>query len=67
MLRRLETDPLPEVVFVTAYEEHAVDAFEVRAIDYVLKPFTDRRFREAPRERMFERSRVCSIVNVSVS
>lgn len=47
VLRELELDPLPEVVFVTAHGEHAVDAFEVRAIDYVLKPFTDRRFREA--------------------
>ncbi|MGA0560157.1 LytR/AlgR family response regulator transcription factor [Larkinella sp. VNQ87] len=31
----------PVVVFVTAYEEHALKAFQVRAIDYLLKPFTD--------------------------
>lgn len=47
VLRRLGTDDLPAVIFVTAYEEHAVEAFEVRALDYVLKPFTDVRFAEA--------------------
>lgn len=47
VLRRLDPDRLPVVVFVTAYEEHAVEAFEVRALDYVLKPFTDERFAEA--------------------
>jgi len=31
------------VVFVTAYEEHAVEAFERDAVDYVLKPFTEER------------------------
>ena len=38
---------LPEqsiVVFVTAYNEHAVKAFELNAIDYLLKPFDDQRF-----------------------
>lgn len=47
VLRRLQGSELPEVVFVTAYGEHALEAFEVRAIDYVLKPFTDERFRDA--------------------
>jgi two-component system LytT family response regulator len=47
VLKGLEQTPPPVVVFVTAYEEHAVDAFEVRALDYVLKPFTDERFRQA--------------------
>lgn len=40
-------DPSPAVVFVTAYEEFAVRAFEVHALDYVLKPFGDRRLRKA--------------------
>jgi two-component system LytT family response regulator len=40
-------DDLPVFVFVTAHAVHAVRAFEVRAIDYVLKPFSDRRFAEA--------------------
>lgn len=40
-------DELPVFVFVTAHAVHAVRAFEVRALDYVLKPFSDRRFAEA--------------------
>jgi two-component system LytT family response regulator len=35
------------VVFVTAYEEHAVRAFEVEAVDDLLKPFDDQRFQQA--------------------
>jgi two-component system LytT family response regulator len=38
---------MPLIVFVTAYDAHAVRAFEVNAVDYVLKPFDDRRFAEA--------------------
>jgi two-component system LytT family response regulator len=37
-------DAMPRVVFVTAYDEHALRAFEVRALDYLLKPFTPERF-----------------------
>lgn len=36
--------PLPWIVFVTAFEVHALDAFEWAAIDYLLKPFEDSRF-----------------------
>ncbi|MFZ5851797.1 MAG: LytR/AlgR family response regulator transcription factor [Actinomycetota bacterium] len=42
------TDP-PEVVFVTAYDDHAVDAFELRAVDYVMKPVRAERLAEAVR------------------
>jgi two-component system LytT family response regulator len=34
----LDTDPLPAIVFVTAYEAHAIRAFELNAMDYLLKP-----------------------------
>lgn len=37
----------PAVVFVTAYDEHALRAFEVNAVDYLLKPFDDERFAAA--------------------
>jgi two-component system LytT family response regulator len=36
----------PEVVFTTAYDDHAVTAFELEALDYVLKPFGRERFRK---------------------
>lgn len=39
--------PKPSVVFITAYAEHAVEAFEKRAVDYVLKPFVPARVHEA--------------------
>ncbi len=41
--------PRPAVVFVTAYDSHAIHAFEVHAVDYLLKPFTRERFDEALR------------------
>ncbi len=39
----------PKVVFVTAYDEHAVDAFDLRAVDYLLKPVRGERLTEAVR------------------
>jgi two-component system, LytTR family, response regulator len=39
--------PLPVVIFVTAFDEHAVKAFEAQALDYILKPFKVSRFRTA--------------------
>jgi two-component system LytT family response regulator len=45
VLKRLEADePLPVIVFVTAYDEYALLAFDAGALDYLLKPFDDARF-----------------------
>jgi two-component system LytT family response regulator len=47
LIESLEPDELPPaIVFVTAYDEHALRAFDVRALDYVLKPFTRERLGE---------------------
>ncbi len=47
LLGRLDPAELPVVVFVTAYDQYALRAFEVHALDYLLKPFDDERFRRA--------------------
>lgn len=52
VLREVGPAHMPAVVFITAHEEFAVDAFEVEALDYLLKPFDDDRFR-----RTIERAR----------
>jgi two-component system LytT family response regulator len=44
VLRRVGPDRMPAVVFVTAYDQFAVRAFDVNAVDYLLKPFDDDRF-----------------------
>ena len=40
-------DTMPPTVFVTAYDRHAVQAFELAAVDYLVKPFDDERFAQA--------------------
>jgi two-component system LytT family response regulator len=46
VIKKLTAQNLPLVIFVTAYDEYAVQAFELHACDYVLKPFKKNRFRE---------------------
>jgi two-component system LytT family response regulator len=44
---QLEPDTSPLLVFVTAYDEHALAAFDLNAVDYLLKPYDEDRFRRA--------------------
>jgi two-component system, LytTR family, response regulator len=46
LARALEPPHLPSLVFVTAYDTYALEAFEVCAVDYLLKPFDQERFRK---------------------
>jgi two-component system, LytTR family, response regulator len=58
VLESLSAEQLPVVVFVTAYDEHALRAFDAHALDYLLKPVARERFRESldrARERVLER------------
>lgn len=47
VLARIEHVKIPAIIFVTAFDQYAVKAFEVHALDYLLKPFSDQRFEEA--------------------
>ncbi len=47
VIRTIGVEHMPAVIFVTAYDEYAVHAFEVHALDYLLKPFDVERFAEA--------------------
>ena len=44
LARSLDPKTLPQIVFVTAYDRYAIDAFDVCAVDYLLKPFDEERF-----------------------
>jgi two-component system LytT family response regulator len=47
-------EKMPQVIFVTAYDQHAIKAFEINAVDYIVKPYTSERFHEAV-DRAIER------------
>jgi len=52
VVREIGPDAMPHIIFVTAYDQYALTAFDVAAIDYLVKPFDDERFEQA-----FQRAR----------
>lgn len=52
VIEAVGADKMPAVIFVTAHDQYAIRAFEISAVDYLLKPVTEERFRVA-----FERAR----------
>jgi DNA-binding LytR/AlgR family response regulator len=47
VIREIGADNMPATIFVTAYDQFAVQAFDVAAVDYLVKPFDDERFEAA--------------------
>ena len=52
VVRTVGANDMPTTVFVTAYDRHALEAFDLAAVDYLVKPFDDERFEQA-----FQRAR----------
>lgn len=47
VLKKLSGESLPQIIFVTAYDKHAIKAFELCALDYILKPYENKRIEQA--------------------
>src|SRR5215203_2819196 len=47
VVRSVGAESMPATIFVTAFDKHAVDAFDLAALDYLVKPFDDERFEQA--------------------
>jgi two-component system LytT family response regulator len=60
VVRTIGADRMPTTIFVTAHDNHALEAFELAAIDYLVKPFDDERFEQA-----FRRARRHALVEDS--
>lgn len=63
VVREVGIDAMPLTIFVTAYDKHALEAFEVAAVDFLVKPFDDERFEQAMlrARRMIELKEVDSL------
>jgi two-component system, LytTR family, response regulator len=68
LIRRVGPRDMPVVVFITAYDEYALKAFEVNAVDYLLKPFEDERFHNAlARAKDVVRQRQAEVLNARLN
>ena len=65
-IRALQSDTMPMVIFATAYDQYAVDAFELHAVDYVLKPFEPERVKLAV-ERAIQRKNIAENAQTKAS
>ena len=59
VVRKIGAEHMPQVVFVTAHDQYAIQAFEINALDYLLKPVIEERFVKA---LVRAKGRICSIV-----
>jgi two-component system LytT family response regulator len=66
VIDKVGPDRMPPVIFITAYEDHAVRAFEVRALDYIVKPFSHARVDQAI-ERVRAHARQRRIIEVAAN
>ncbi|TXS93834.1 response regulator transcription factor [Parahaliea maris] len=61
VVEEMQSDDMPMVVFVTAFDQYAVDAFRIHAVDYVLKPIEDERLHEAVARALEQRAQQDSV------
>ena len=62
-----ELDKIPKVIFTTAYDEYAIKAFEVNALDYLLKPIEPKRLADSIQKIYFENNKDAHGENVNKS
>ena len=62
-----EISVLPEVVFVTAYDEYALRAFEVNALDYLVKPVSPARLAECVKKILMKEEIILKLVEIFVN
>jgi DNA-binding LytR/AlgR family response regulator len=63
VVRKLAGGPLPVIVIVTAWDEHAIEAFEAGAVDYLLKPVSEERLRKAVERARVLRKKPLEVAN----